>query len=83
MLNVTPLDVGALSVIHHFVLILPQPGLPLGFLFSVKGIGWSWAVGRFPRDGPPVPPAPAAGSPGSGSRFPRHGVIALLLHFYC
>ena len=43
--------------------IFPQPGLPLGFLFSLKGIGWCGPSGRFPRNGPPVPPAPVAGSP--------------------
>ena len=43
--------------------LFPQPGLPLGFLLSVKGIGWCNPGGRFPRNGPPVPPAPAAGSP--------------------
>ena len=42
---------------------VPQPGLPLGFLLSVKGIGWCSTSRRFPRNGPPVPPAPVAGSP--------------------
>ena len=53
--------------------IFPRPGLPLGFLLFLKGIGWCGAGGRFPRDRPPVPPAPAA-------RFPQNSIFAAQKH---
>ena len=47
--------------------------LAFGVLTFSKGIGWSWASGRFPRDRPLVPPAPAA-------RFPPQSILAAQRH---
>ena len=53
--------------------MIPQPGLPLGFLLFVKGIGWSCTSGRFPQRRRLVPPAPAA-------RFPQNSILAAQKH---